>query len=117
MRASNNGWSASPTSTDARGPDGDPDDYNDYRADVDGDGVLKTHKESFADPDFNFKQFRSNTVLRWEYQPGSVLFAVWSQGRQHSAETGQFDLGSDIGTLFSAPADDVFMIKVSYYWF
>src|SRR3989449_10984457 len=31
---------------------------------------------------FNFKQFRSNLVLRWEYRPGSTLFLVWNQGRQ-----------------------------------
>ena len=30
---------------------------------------------------FNFKQFRSNVVVRWEYRPGSTLFVVWSQGR------------------------------------
>src|SRR5207247_3795633 len=33
---------------------------------------------------FNFKQFRSNVVFRWEYRPGSTLFVVWSQGRQGS---------------------------------
>ncbi len=33
-------------------------------------------------PGFNVKQFRSNAVFRWEYRPGSVLFLVWSQGRQ-----------------------------------
>ncbi len=98
-------------------PNGDPDDYNDYRADVDGNGIFETYTESFADPDFNFKQFHANTVLRWEYRPGSVLFAVWSHAREHSAETGQFDFGRNIGTLFSAPPDNVFMIKVSYYWF
>ena len=36
--------------------------------------------------DFNFKQFRSNTVLRWEYRPGSVLFFVWQQGRGHEVQ-------------------------------
>src|SRR5207244_9607068 len=29
---------------------------------------------------FNYKQFRSNVVFRWEYRPGSTLFVVWSQG-------------------------------------
>ncbi|MBK6779426.1 MAG: hypothetical protein IPG75_07580 [Gemmatimonadetes bacterium] len=31
---------------------------------------------------FNFQQFRSNVVFRWEYRPGSTLFVVWSQGRE-----------------------------------
>ncbi|MFQ5535854.1 MAG: DUF5916 domain-containing protein [Gemmatimonadota bacterium] len=81
------------------------------RADIDGDGT----DESFPSPDFNFKQFRSNAVLRWEYLPGSILFVVWSQGRNHFAPTGRFDLDSDVGSLFDAPSDDVLMIKVSYW--
>ncbi|HEX2683577.1 MAG TPA: DUF5916 domain-containing protein, partial [Ferruginibacter sp.] len=35
---------------------------------------------SFGKPDFNFVQFRSNMVIRWEYRPGSELFLVWSEG-------------------------------------
>ena len=31
---------------------------------------------------FNFKQLQSNVVFRWEYKPGSTLFAVWNSGRQ-----------------------------------
>ena len=31
---------------------------------------------------FNFKALQSNVVFRWEYKPGSTLFAVWNQGRQ-----------------------------------
>lgn len=82
------------------------------RADVDGDG----REEAFGAPDFNFKQFRSNTVLRWEYRPGSTLYLVWSQGRNHFLPTGDFRFRGDMDDLFSAPADDVFMLKVSY-WF
>ena len=47
-----------------------------FLADVNDDG-----KPVFiSDPDFNFKQFRTNTVPRWEYRPGSTLFTVWSRG-------------------------------------
>ncbi len=66
--------------------------------------------------DFNFKQFRSNTVLRWEYRPGSVLFLVWQQGRQDSRNPGSFSLGRDYGDLFRTRADNTFLIKASY-WF
>jgi hypothetical protein len=34
----------------------------------------------FDKPDFNFVQFRSNLVARWEYKAGSELYLVWSQG-------------------------------------
>lgn len=80
-------------------------------ADIDGDGVV----ESFHSPDFNFKQFRSNVVLRWEYTPGSTLFAVWSQGRDHFASDGTFSFGSDLGTLLDQHGDNVFMLKLSYW--
>ncbi len=79
--------------------------------DIDGDGT----RERVPNPDFNFRQFRSNAVLRWEYRPGSVLFAVWSQGRNHFAQTGAFSLGDDLGALFGQPGDDVFMVKASYW--
>ncbi len=80
-------------------------------ADIDGDGAV----ESFHNPDFNFKQLRSNVVLRWEYTPGSTLFAVWSQGRNHFASDGTFSFGSDLGTLLDQQGDNVFMLKLSYW--
>jgi uncharacterized protein DUF5916/cellulose/xylan binding protein with CBM9 domain len=82
-----------------------------YRADVDGDGTT----ERLGAPDFNFKQFRSNAVLRWEYRPGSVLFVVWSQGRDQFSRSGNFDFSGDLGTLFSSPSDNVFMVKFTYW--
>ncbi|MBX3173677.1 MAG: carbohydrate binding family 9 domain-containing protein [Gemmatimonadaceae bacterium] len=66
--------------------------------------------------DFNFKQFRSNTVLRWEYRPGSVLFLVWQQGREDFSNPGTFDFGRDYRDLFQTRASNTFLIKASY-WF
>ena len=80
-----------------------------YRTELDGNPV------SFGNPDFNFKQFRSNTVLRWEYSPGSVLYMVWSQGRNHSDRSGEFDFNSDLGDLFGVTPDNVFMLKLTYW--
>jgi len=84
---------------------------DDVLVDVDRDGV----EESLERPDFNFKQFRSNTVLRWEYRPGSVLFLVWSQGRNHVTQDGAFDLRRDVGDLFGEAPEDIFMVKLSYW--
>ena len=67
--------------------------------------------------DFNFKQFRSNSVVRWEYRPGSVLFFVWQQGRgQGDLNPGSFNLGRDYGDLFKSRSDNTFLVKGSY-WF
>ncbi|HEX4935889.1 MAG TPA: DUF5916 domain-containing protein, partial [Gemmatimonadaceae bacterium] len=66
---------------------------------------------------FNFKQFRSNTVLRWEYRPGSTLFFVWAQGRlQDGIDAGSFRFNRDYRNLFSAHPDNTFLVKASY-WF
>lgn len=65
---------------------------------------------------FNVKQFRSNAVFRWEYRPGSTLFLVWSQGRAHSAPVmGGETFWGDFDQLFAQRADDVFLVKVSYW--
>jgi len=66
---------------------------------------------------FNFKQFRSNTVVRWEYRPGSTLFLVWTQGRtQDGLDPGSFSAGRDVGNLFRVRPDNTFLLKTSY-WF
>ena len=82
-----------------------------YHADLNGDGT----DESIRNPDFNVKQFRSNAVLRWEYLPGSTLFLVWSQGRDHFAQNGSFDFDQDVRSLFSVTPDNIFMVKISYW--
>ena len=67
--------------------------------------------------DFNYKQFRSNTVLRWEYRPGSTLFLVWSQGReQYDRDLGVFSAPRDLRNLFATQPNNTFLIKASY-WF
>jgi hypothetical protein len=66
---------------------------------------------------FNFKQFRSNTVVRWEYRPGSTIFLVWAQGRtQDGMDIGTFDMRRDANNLFRQRPDNTFLIKSSY-WF
>ena len=72
-------------------------------------------EESFGNPDFNFRQFNSNAVLRWEYRPGSALFVVWAQGRDSFSENGAFDLSGDMDNLFSAEARNILMVKLSYW--
>lgn len=69
---------------------------------------------SFDQPDFNVKEFLSNMVLRWEYQPGSTLYLVWSQNRDSSVSDGSFEFNRDIGRLFDAKAGNIFLVKLSY---
>jgi hypothetical protein len=66
---------------------------------------------------FNDKQFNSNFVLRWEYRPGSILFVVWTQGRQdYLSAMGNQSFGRDFRDLFSLHPNNTFLVKASY-WF
>jgi len=69
---------------------------------------------SFADPDFDYKSLRVNMVLRWEWRPGSALYAVWSQARDDSGRTGGLELGRDLDTLFAAAATNVVEVKATF---
>ncbi len=86
------------------------------RFDVDPDGPGPAPAFGLANPDFNFKSLRVNAVFRWEWRLGSTLYLVWTQQRQDFAHPGTFSLGRDARALFGAPADDVLLIKVAYWW-
>ena len=90
--------------------------YADERYTVDPDGTGPAEAFSFSDPDYNMKSLRGTAVLRWEYLPGSILYFVWTQNRVDYANPGNLNLGRDLGDLFTAPGDDIFLIKVSYRW-
>jgi hypothetical protein len=71
----------------------------------------------FNNKSFNFKEFLSNLVLRWEYSPGSSVFLVWSQSRNSSDSSGNLNLMNDLGDLFDSADNEphnVFLIKFSY---
>ncbi len=82
-----------------------------YSIDESGDGIIDYAIEN---PDFNFKQFRSNLVLRWEYTPGSLIYVVWSQGKTAEDSYGSFDYKKDMNNLFSAAGNNTFLIKISH---
>lgn len=69
---------------------------------------------SVGKPDFNYQQFRSNLVLRWEYLTGSTLYLVWSQDRTAYVPGGEFDFGTGYHDLFGRYPRNVFMVKCSY---
>jgi hypothetical protein len=87
-------------------------DGNPLTYDLDGDEI--TNFEMPEDRDFNFKQFNSNFVVRWEYQTGSALYFVWSNNLSHYLSNGDFSFGRDFNRLFRSDGENVFMIKASY---
>ncbi len=71
---------------------------------------------TFDNPDFNYRSLRGNAVLRWEWRPGSTLFLVWQQNRAGTEPFGDFAFDRDAGAIFRQHADNVFLLKMSY-WF
>ncbi len=70
---------------------------------------------ALIDPSFNYKSLRGNAVLRWEYRPGSVLYFVWTQERTDSQDYGELNFGPSTRRLFDAQANDIFLVKATYY--
>jgi len=83
-----------------------------YEFDNNGDGMVDY---SIENPDFNYQQFRSNLVLRWEYKIGSTLYFVWSQDRTSFEQPGLFTFKNGYSKLFDLFPRNVFMIKLSYW--
>jgi hypothetical protein len=71
---------------------------------------------TFDNPDFNSRSMNMNAVLRWEYRPGSALFLVWTQARSGSGIPGDASFGRNLGGIFDAPGENVFLMKINYWW-
>jgi hypothetical protein len=84
-----------------------------WMVDENGDGAPDY---SFDKPDFNFVQFRSNLIVRWEYKPGSEFYLVWSQGNTPDAFS---DLDTPLAkslfdNAFASKARNSFLVKATY---
>jgi hypothetical protein len=67
--------------------------------------------------DFNVKEFLSNLVIRWEYNPGSSVYLVWSQTRSSYSNNGDLKYMDDLVDLFDTGDNhphNVFLIKFSF---
>jgi hypothetical protein len=84
-----------------------------YAVDLDSDGSFDLN---FNNPDFSFRQLRSTLLIRWEYRPGSVLFFAWQHGRQKILPNGSFNGFKHMADLFSEESDNIFLVKMNY-WF
>ncbi len=71
---------------------------------------------SIGHPNFNFFEMRSNMVLRWEFTPGSTFYFVWTHGRSDYIHEPVRSLGKNADRLFSVEPQNVFMMKLNY-WF
>jgi hypothetical protein len=71
---------------------------------------------SVQNPNFNFFEFRSNLVAKWEYRLGSFIYFVWSSGRTGNNTDSHASLGDSYKYLGDVFPNNIFLIKLSY-WF
>ncbi|HKS05453.1 MAG TPA: DUF5916 domain-containing protein [Gemmatimonadaceae bacterium] len=65
---------------------------------------------------FDVRELRSNTVLRWEFRPGSAAFLVWQHGRAfQSDEESAFRGFDDVRELMRQHPNNTFLLKISYW--
>ena len=99
------------------------DEQRHFQIDPDGGGPASQFQVD--NKNFNVRSLISNAVFRWEWKPGSTLFLVWQQSRSGRvvasdpdspfSRVGNFQLGRDTSDLFGLSADNILLIKVSYW--
>jgi hypothetical protein len=82
---------------------------------LDADGSGPAPVISMDHPNFSRVSLRGNAVLRWEYMPGSTLYFVWTQSRYNKVLDGTFNMKNSIDRLSDTSADNIFMIKLTYW--
>lgn len=89
-------------------------DYEDHRF-YQG-GLQYSPQEGDYNYDFNYSALNSTMLLRWEYLPGSTLYLVWTRSRPNFDDTiNDLDFSRDFNRFFSSGADNLFLIKASYW--
>lgn len=69
-----------------------------------------------GNPDFNFHQFRSNLVAKWECRLGSFIYLFWSREKTGNISSDESPCGNSSGQLRKVIPNDIFLIKLNY-WF
>jgi hypothetical protein len=92
--------------------------YSDAQISNNGDGYhIDENEDGKSDyqigtNDFSYQSFLSNLVIRWEYNPGSTVYLIWSQTRNGYDGSGAMDY-QYLGSLFNAKPSNIFLIKFS----
>lgn len=85
-------------------------------SDVDPNDTTQTVAREHGSSNFNYLSFRSNFVLRWEFSPGSALYAVWQRNLQgDNGRPGQNVRGRDLWDTLKGEGEDFFALKLSYW--
>ncbi|MEP6620270.1 MAG: DUF5916 domain-containing protein [bacterium] len=65
---------------------------------------------------FDVLQLRSNSVVRWEFRPGSTVFAVWTHGRDgFDSRYTDRPWRDEYNDLFALHPANTFLVKLAYW--
>lgn len=70
----------------------------------------------FDNPNFSFREFKSNLVAKWEFRPGSFLYLVWSHNRSGRSAYYETSASENLSELFNIYPTNIFLIKLNYYF-
>lgn len=70
---------------------------------------------SFGNPDFNFYEFKSNFVIRWEYRKGSQVYFVWAQERSDFLTSENQSVNTSLNKLGKLYPNNIFLVKFNYW--
>jgi len=89
-------------------------DYSNYRRYLSGENY---EPYALEEKDFNYSALNSTFIIRWEYIPGSTIYAVWTRAMSETADNvNNLVVKRDLHRLFSGDSDNVFLVKISYWW-
>jgi hypothetical protein len=81
-------------------------------------GTLATQTvEAQGQNAFSSRVWTVNVIGRWEFMPGSALYAIYTKGTRNGElanRTGALSPINDLPMLFGQPADDSLQIKISW---
>jgi hypothetical protein len=76
-----------------------------------------TASESLPGPSgYTVGVFNTSSVVRWEYEPGSVAYLVYTTTQGLSSDAPEFRFGGVFGESLKAAALHMIMVKLSYLW-
>jgi hypothetical protein len=78
-----------------------------FNGDGDGDGAI--------DNDFQSTNLNVNTVLRWEFRPGSALYTVYTRSQSADIALAGRTPSFSLRGLDTGPTEDIFLVKLSYF--
>ena len=91
------------------------DNNNDNQILVDEDNNMLLEFAS-ENPDFDYQEFNSNFVLRWEYKTGSTFYFVWTNSISNYTSEYNPSVFDSMKNISKGTSRNAFMVKFSY-WF